>query len=269
MKKIIPIVIIAVLIIMVAFVFVGCKKKDGEFNLVKEGTLTVATNAEFAPFEYLDNGKPAGIDMDIAKEIADKMGLNLAIEDMAFDSVVIAVSGKKADIAMAGLTITEDRKKSVLFSNTYYTSEQVVIAKKGDPILSKETAEEVRELLKNKKLGAQNGTTGFFYASGDEDWGYDAITGATAEGFTSGTTAVLSLKNKQIDYVIIDRLPANALAKNNPDIEVSKVSLTEEDYAFAVQLGNTKLQEKVNEILADIVKSGKFEEIFRKHTLEG
>jgi|LSQX01.3.fsa_nt_gb polar amino acid transport system substrate-binding protein len=268
MKKLASILLVVIIVLAVALTFVGCKDKDSEYNLVKKGTLTVSTNAAFAPFEYtLEDGTPTGIDMDIAKIIADELGLALKIDDMEFDSVITAVTSKTADIAMAGLTVTEERKKAVLFTDTYYNSEQVVIAKTGDDILTKTTAEDVRELLKNQKVGAQNGTTGYFYITGDDDFGYDDIDGLVASGYTNGTAAVMALKNDQIKYVVIDRLPAEALVANNTGIAVCDVALTAEEYAFAVQLGNTALADKVNKIVADLVSSGKFNEIFKRHTI--
>ena len=176
MKKKLLIVIAVVLVAVVAAVgLTACVDLAGMGpDEIKEyGTLVIATNAEFEPFEYLDdNGNPTGIDMDIAAALAEELGLKLKVNDMAFDSVVASVASGTCDIAMAGLTVTEERKKSVDFTQTYFSSSQVVIAKTGDPILDivvndledeDEVAAKVAEVeaaLNGKRVGVQNGTTG-------------------------------------------------------------------------------------------------------------
>lgn len=239
--------------------------------------LVVATNCEFEPFEYLDdNGNPTGIDMDIAAALAEELGLKLKVNDMAFDSVVASVASGTCDIAMAGLTVTEERKKSVDFTQTYFSSSQVVIAKTGDPILDivvndledeDEVAAQVAEVeaaLNGKRVGVQNGTTGYSYVSGDSD-NYDGVAGATAVGYTSGALAVQAMLNGQVDYVIIDKVPAEKLIASNEGTALSNVVLTGEDYAFAVKKGDTEFLAKVNAALEKLIADGTIEAIFQRY----
>lgn len=261
MKKFLIIMLTVVMASVLAISFSACN------NGIEDGVLNVATNCEFDPFEFLDdNGKPTGIDMDIAKALANELGLKLKIKDMAFESVVASVGSGSQDIAMAGLTVDAERQKTVDFSQTYFSSSQVVIAKKGDAILSLNTVEAVEEQLKGKNIGAQNGTTGYKYISGDSD-DYDGIANANAIGYASGALAVQALINGTIDYVIIDAVPASKLvAANANDIAVlSDVVLTGEDYAFAVKKGDTELLEKVNNALTKLINDGTIEEIFNKY----
>lgn len=231
-----------------------------------DGTLTVATNCEFAPFEYTDKtGKPIGIDMELAQEIANILNYELVIKDMDFNAVIAAVEAKQANIAMAGLTISEDREKSVDFCTPYFNAQQVVIGKKDSDAVKAATYDECIKTLEGKKIGFQNGTVAQYFVEGDEGWGFDGITGATATGYTSGATAVLALKNGQIDYVIIDRAPATKFVENNTELVLSTVNLTDEKYAFAVQKGDTDLVNKVNAALATLRENGKFDEIVSKY----
>lgn len=255
--KILIVVLALAMLIGCCFAFTACNDDD---------TLLVATNCEFAPFEYLDeSGKPVGIDMEIAAALATKLGLKLEIKDMAFDSVVSAVASGSCDIGMAGLTITEERKQSVDFTISYFKSSQVVIAKEGDPILSATTKEAVEAILAGKTIGVQNGTTGYSYSSGDSD-AYEGITNPdNVKGYTSGALAVSALLSGSIDYVVIDKAPAEALAQANPGTVASNIVLTTEDYAFAVKKGNTEFLNKVNAAIAEIIEEGTFDRILLKY----
>ena len=174
-----------------------------------DSQLTVATNSDFPPFEYKEGDKLTGIDIHIAKLIADELELSLYIDDMDFDSVVLAVENHTDDIAMAGLTITEDRAKVVNFSVPYYSSNQVLIVRESNTDFDKcQTAEDIEAVLasykKNKKkAGFQNGTTGQFYV---EDFA-----NLKAKGYKAGALAVQDLYNGRIDMVIIDEMPAKAI----------------------------------------------------------
>lgn len=258
MKK----VLIAALIVLVAvtcvFALVGCDNRP---------VLKVATNAFFPPFEsYDENQNFVGIDMDLAREIGERLGYRVQIDNMEFDAVISAVESGKYDIGMAGLTVTESRKEKVLFCDEYYTSAQVVIARTGDPILSLTNADDILEMLKNKKIGVQRGTTGNMFVEGDEDFGYEAIEGATAVKHTSGATAMIDLKNGTVDYVVIDDAPAAKLVEANSSFAAyNTVTLTEEAYAFAVNKNNTELQAKVNEALRAIIADDTFQTIINKH----
>lgn len=233
----------------------------------KENVLTVATNCEFEPFEYLDdNGNPTGIDIDIVTEIAKELGMTVRIKDMAFESVVGSVGSGAQDLGAAGLTVDDERKQSVDFTQTYFSSNQVVIAKKNDPILALTEVSAVEAMLADKRIGVQNGTTGYKYCSGDSD-DYEGITDKTS-GYASGALAVTALINGQVDYVVIDAVPANKLAEaNSGSVAASSVVLTGEEYAYAVKKGNTALLEKVDAALTKLIQNGKVEEIFKKYGL--
>lgn len=233
---------------------------------LEDGVLNVATNCEFDPFEFLDDGgKPTGIDMDIMKAIADELGVSLKISDMAFESVVGSVGSGTNDIAAAGLTVDEERKQSVDFTQTYFSSSQVVIAKTGNAILSLTEKADIEAMLSGKTIGVQNGTTGYKYASGDSD-DYDGLN-ATVTGYASGSLAVQALLNGQVDYVIIDAVPAAKLAEANQGVAVSDVVLTGEDYAFAVKKGNKELLDKINAAMDKLIANGTIEQIFQNYGL--
>lgn len=174
--------------------------------------LVVATNAQFEPFEYKVGDSYYGVDMEIAKLLADYLGKELVIKDMDFDAVCISVGQHKCDIAMAGLTISEDRREHVAFSTSYYTANQKLIAKGDDTTFDEcKTAADVEAILKsldtNTVIGYQNGTTGGLYVTGDEDWGFDGFD-VTAKGYGSGSLAVQDLINGNVKYVVIDSDPA-------------------------------------------------------------
>lgn len=176
--------------------------------------LVVATNAEFAPFEYTEGGEEFyGVDMEIAKLLADELGMELVIKHMDFDAVCIAVGNKQCDIAMAGLTITEDRKEHVTFSDSYYNaSQKIIVLSDNTEFDNCKTAADVEAILNAKdsscKIGVQTGTTGQFYSEGDADWGFTGFP-VTTVGMQNGALAVQDLLNGNVDYVIIDSAPAS------------------------------------------------------------
>ena len=177
--------------------------------------LVVATNAEFAPFEYKEGDKFYGIDMEIAKLLADKLGKELVIVDMAFDAVLLSVQQQKADIGMAGLTVTEERAKQVDFSDPYYNAAQKIICKADDKTFDNcKTKEDVDKILqgfdKSVLIGGQNGTTGQYYVEGSSDFGFTKLN-ATWKGYANGSLAVQDLINGGINYVIIDAAPATGI----------------------------------------------------------
>lgn len=186
--------------------------------------LIVATNAAFAPFEYKEGDKYLGVDMEIAKLLADKLGKELVIDNMDFDAVCLAVEQGKADIAMAGLTINPDREKSVTFSDSYYTASQRVVVRNNDKTFDDcKSVDDVLAIFnkydKKTNIGVQSGTTGQFFCEGDEDWGFDGFK-ATVKGYKNGSLAIQDMLNGNIDVVVIDAAPAaritesiNALAK--------------------------------------------------------
>lgn len=179
--------------------------------------LVVATNASFEPFEYMKGDKYYGIDMEIAAALAEKLGKELVIQNMDFDAVCLSVGQHKSDIAMAGLTIKEDRKKYVNFSDAYYNAAQRLIVKSDNTEFDAcKDAASVEAILKGKDssvtVGVQNGTTGQFYCEGDKDWGFEGFK-MTTTGYKNGSLAVQDLINGNIDYVVIDSAPAKCITE--------------------------------------------------------
>ena len=198
---------------------------DGEPTAVKSAKedtskdqLVVATNAAFAPFEYMEGDSYYGIDMEIASLLAEELGQELVIKNMKFESVCLSVGEHTCDIAMAGLTINETRKESVNFSKSYYNAYQKLIVKADDTTFDEcKTAEDVNKILNegdgSKKVGYQNGTTGNFYVVGDAEWGFEALN-VQGKGYDNGALAVQDIVNGNIDYVIIDADPAERIVNS-------------------------------------------------------
>lgn len=195
---------------------------DGTPQAVTSGTLdnskdqlVVATNAAFEPFEYTQGDSYYGIDMEIAARLADKLGKELVIQNMDFDAVCLSVGQQKCDIAMAGLTIKEDRKEYVNFSNPYYSaSQRLIVTSDNTDFDSCTDAASIEEILKGEdssvKVGVQTGTTGQFYCEGDTEWGFDGFSMETV-GYKNGSLAVQDLLNGNIQYVVIDSAPAASI----------------------------------------------------------
>lgn len=178
--------------------------------------LVVATNAAFEPFEYKDGDKYLGVDMEIASMLAEKLGKELVIQNMDFDAVCLSVGQHKCDIAMAGLTVREDRKEYVNFSDSYYKASQRLVVKGDDTTFDEcKTVEDVEKILNEKdsstKIGVQNGTTGQKYVQGDKEWEFAGFK-TTCTGYKNGSLAVQDMVNGNIDYVIIDSAPATCIS---------------------------------------------------------
>ena len=222
------------------------------------GTLTVGTNAEFPPYEYYDGDAIVGIDVEVAQAIADKLGMELEVTDIAFDSIIPGVQTGKYDMGMAGMTVTDERKEQVNFSDSYATGVQVVIVKDDSPITS------VDDLFADGAstvVGTQAGTTGFIYATSDiEDAGL-----GTVKSFGKTTDAVEALKNGQVDCVILDNEPAKALVAANEGLHILDTEYAVEDYAIAIAKENTDLLEKVNKALAEMTDDGTLQSIVDKY----
>ncbi|TCS78615.1 amino acid ABC transporter substrate-binding protein (PAAT family) [Muricomes intestini] len=231
----------------------GSKKDDsssGDSGNKKEDTLVMATNAEFPPYEYYEGKDVVGIDADIAAAVADELGMKLKIEDMAFDSIIAAVSSGKADIGAAGMTVTKERLKNVDFTDTYATATQVIIVTEDSEIAGPDD-------LTGKKIGVQLGTTGDIYADDIED--------ASVERYNKGFEAVQALQQGKIDAVIIDGEPAKEFVKEADGLKILDEAFTEEEYAIAVKKGNDELKDKINDALASLKDSGKLDEIVGKY----
>ncbi|MGI6264760.1 MAG: basic amino acid ABC transporter substrate-binding protein [Acutalibacteraceae bacterium] len=244
MKTMLALLLAAILMLTVA----GCGSSNGEYQLVTAGTLTVGTNAQFPPFEFLNGTQPDGVDMALMKAVAAKLGLELKISDMEFDSLDSALSGGKIDIIAAGFTIRPDRMEKMDFTDTYYKAEQTIIVQSGSGITSKEG-------ISGKKIGAQSGTTGFFAAE-------ELTDSANIKGYTNGATAVADLLNGNLDAVIIDDNPAKAYKQQHgAAVTLITGQFDPEEYAFAVKKGNTALKDAVNKTLAEMKADGSFDEI--------
>ena len=216
------------------------------------GVLTMATNAEFEPWEYHEGDKVVGIDADIAAAIAEKLGMELKIEDMAFDAIIPSVVSGKADFGMAAISVTEERKASVDFTNTYADSALVVLVKNDNTEITGADA------LSGHKIGAQTGTTGELKAT-------DLVGDENVERYNSYFEAIQSLKQGKIDAVIIDKAPAKVFLSQNEDIKQVGDEMDKEEYAIAVKKGNAELVEKLNSVIEELKSDGTFDEIVNKY----
>ena len=231
---------------------------SGSFTTVEAGKLHMSTNAEFPPYEMLDDaGNPIGIDVEVAAAIANKLGLELVVDDMGFDAALLAVQNGQSDIAMAGITVSEDRLAKMDFTDSYATGVQVVIVKEGSDV--------TMDNLGEKMIGTQMGTTGYIYASDTPDnggYGEDHVI-----GYETGAVAVQALVSGQVDAVIIDNLPAQSYVEANAaaGLTILEGTWVEEDYAIALQKGNTELMAAVNGALNELKADGTFQSIVDKY----
>ena len=278
MKKMFTIVLAA---LMVAALFAGCGSSTAEakapettaapaataaaetatpaeteaaapaFTTIEAGKLIMSTNAAFPPYEMVaDDGSFEGIDVEIAGAIAKKLGLELVVDDMDFDAALLAVQQGKSDIVMAGVTVNEDRKLVMNFSDTYSKGVQVVIVKEGSDV--------TLDNLGDQMIGTQRGTTGYIYTSGD--YGEDHVT-----AYDNGASAVQALMNGQVDCVVIDSAPAQAFVENNPGLTILDTEYTSEDYAIGMNKDNTALLEAINGALKELTEDGTIPAIVEKY----
>ena len=233
----------------------------GEFTTIEEGKLIMSTNAQFPPYEMVADGEGfngtgfEGIDVEIASAIADKLGLELQIDDMEFDSALLAVQNNTADVMLAGLSYSEERDEVVDFTDSYATGVQVVIVKEGSDV--------TMDNLGEKMIGTQRGTTGYIYASDTPEnggYGEDHVL-----AYDNGATAVQALMNGQIDAVIIDEAPAKEFVAANEGLTILPGNWVEEQYCAAVNEGNTALQNAINTALNELMDDGTVQEILDKY----
>ena len=222
-----------------------------ELTTVEAGKLTMATNAAFPPYEMTtDTGAFEGIDVDTAQAIAEKLGLELQIDDMDFDAALLSVQQGKADIVMAGVTVTDERKAVMDFSDSYATGIQSIIVPEGSDIATPDD-------LAGKKIGTQRGTTGYIYCS--DDFGDENVV-----AYDDGLTAVQALNNGQVDAVVIDNAPATEYVAANPGLKVLDTSYAEEDYAIGMAKGSA-LEDAVNKALEELKADGTLQAIVDKY----
>ncbi len=277
MKKIISIALALVMIVLGMSVFSSCSKQDD--------VLVMATNAAFPPYEYVEGNEFVGIDVEIAKAIAEKLGMELQIEDVEFGSIIGGVAEGKYDMGMAGLTVTEERKQSVNFSETYATGIQVIIVKDGSSISSLDDIfvfddEGNPTALKNTdvKVGVQQDTTGDIYSSDDiSNWGLNnvaedgTITTDRVVRYKTGAEAVEALKTNKVDMVIIDNEPAKSFVEANEGIHILEGDneYAIEDYAICVSKDNEELLEKINQALKELKEDGTIDAIVNRYINSG
>ena len=235
----------------------GGETADLSEALVEPGKLIMSTNAAFPPYEMVADGEGVyqgleGIDVEIAMAIADKLGLELVIDDMDFDAALMAVQNNSADVMLAGLSYSEDRDEVVDFTDSYATGIQSVIVKEGSDV--------TMDNLGDYMIGTQRGTTGFQYAT--DDYGEEHVI-----GYDNGATAVQELINGTIDAVIIDNAPAQEYVAANPDAGLALLdgAWVEEDYCAAVDEGNTVLLEAINTALNELISDGTVQTIIDKY----
>lgn len=231
---------------------------SGDFTTAVEGKLTMATNASFPPYEYVEGGQVAGIDAEIAAAIADKLGLELQIDDMEFDSITEAVKSGKADIGLAGMTITPDRQEEVDFTVSYATGVQVIIVTEDSDITS---ADDLLAEGASHIVGVQRNTTGDIYTTDD-------IEGAglgTIDRYSKGADAVQALKTGKVDCVVIDNEPAKAFVTEVEGLKILDTEYVTEDYAAAMSKDNAALYEAVNTTLQELIADGTVQGIIDKY----
>ena len=229
-----------------------------DFTTVTAGKLTMSTNASFPPYEMVaDDGSFEGIDVEVAGAIAEKLGLELVVDDMGFDAALQAAQTGKSDMVMAGVTVTEERQAVMDFSNSYANGVQVVIVKEGSPIQT------VDDLANANMIGCQMGTTGYTFCSDTPEnggFGEDHVT-----PYDDGAAAVQALMNGQIDAVVIDNKPAQEYVAANPGLKILDGDFTNEDYAIGVAKGNTALLDAINGALEELTNDGTIQSIVDKY----
>lgn len=224
-----------------------------------EGTLTMGSNCSFPPFEYIDdNGDPAGFDVEIGRLVAEKLGMDFKVEDMAFDGLIAALDGGKIDMVIAGMTITPERQEQVDFSDSYFNAQQQVIVRAGTEDIK--TADD----LLDKTIAVQDGTTGHIYVTDTLGLPADQIS-----AFKSAADAVLELKSGRADAFIIDTAPANVFVSMNDDLVIlDGFDMPVEDYGIAFKQGNTEMVDAANAVLAEIKADGTYDALVAEYFAE-
>ena len=233
-----------VLIVCTIFFMTGCGKNENE--------LVLATEAGFAPYEYYEDGKVVGVDIDIAKEIAKELGKELVIKDVSFDFVINEVKSGKADFAAAGISITPERAEEVDFTMEYTTSKQVVVVKKGSSITNFDD-------IKNKKIAVQLGSVADLYVE-------ENYKKATIVPHKKYLSAVEDVKTNKADCIIMDELPAKEIVKENDNLVILDGFLFQDKYGMIVKKGNDELKESINTVLERMINDGTLKQLILKHS---
>ncbi len=246
MKKLIALLLALTMVLA----FAACAKAPAKEEEVK--TLTMACSADFPPYEFVnDDGSYAGIDVEIAQAICDKLGYKLEVKDMDFDGIIAAVQSGAVSFGMSGLTITDERKESVNFSDSYAKGVQVILVKEGSAIATVDD-------LDGAKIGVQAGTTGDIYCT--DDYGEDNVS-----QYTKYAMAVEALKNDQVDCVVLDNEPGKAFVAANEGLKILDTAYADEDYAAAFNKNDTELLEQFNKALGELKADGTLDKIVDKY----
>ncbi len=263
MKKLFAVILAALMMLSMA----ACVSLDSDsttdntepaFQTAVAGKLTMATNAAFPPYEYVEGGKIVGIDAEIAAAIAEKLGLELQIDDIEFDSIIESVKGGKADIGLAGMTVTEERMEEVDFTVSYATGVQVIIVTTDSPITS------VDDLFAEGAMytiGVQRSTTGDLYTT----WDLEDAGKAKIERYSKGADAVQALKTGKVDCVVIDNEPAKAFVEAVDGLKILETEYIQEQYAAAMSKTNKELYDAVNNALQELIADGTIKGIIDKY----
>lgn len=220
---------------------------ESGLTTVEAGKLHMSTNAAFPPYEMVkDDGTFEGIDVEVAGAIAQKLGLELVVDDMGFDAALLAAQNGQSDIVMAGVSVTPDRQEVMDFSDSYATGVQVVIVKEGSDVTLDNLGEQM--------IGTQRATTGNIYCT--DEFGEDHVV-----AYDDGIVAVQDLVNGKVDCVVIDQAPAQEFVAANPGLTILDTEYANEDYAIGMAKGNTALVEAVNGALNELISDGTVQSI--------
>ena len=218
--------------------------------LAKE-KIYVGTNAEFPPFEYLEKGEITGFDIELMNEMGKVLDAEVKVQDMAFDGLLPALQMKKVDVVIAGMTATEERKKTVAFTQPYYTASQVIIVKEGDNSIKS------FDDLKGKRVGGMLGFTG--------DTVVSEIEGVKVERFNAAYAGIMALKADKVDAVVLDSEPAKNYVKQNAGLKIAEADAAQEEYAIALRKNDKELLEKIEKALAEVKANGTYDKLLEKY----
>lgn len=230
-------------ILLTMFMFVACGKEEKK-------VLYVGTNAEFPPFEYLEKNEIVGFDIDFINALGKELGREIVMKDMSFDGLLPALQSRKVDIVIAGMTATEERKKSVNFSEPYYSANQVIVLKEDNT--------DIKDFddLKDKKIGVMLGFTGDLVVT---------EMGLSSEKFNAAYAGIMALQNNKLDAVVLDSETATNYIKNNKGLKLAEGKGESEDYAIAIRKEDKQLLEEINRAIVTLKSNGEFDKILKKY----
>ena len=220
-------------------------------SAIAKDKIFVGTNAEFPPFEYLDKGEVTGFDIELVNELGKIMDADVKVLDMSFDGLLPALQMKKVDLVIAGMTATEERKKTVSFTQPYYTASQVIIVKEGNNSIKS------FDDLKGKKVAVMLGFTGDTIVS--------EIEGVSIERFNAAYAGIMALQADKVEAVVLDSEPAKNYVKQNPGLVLAEADAEQEEYAIALRKNDKALLEKVEKALAEIKANGTYDALIKKY----